>query len=118
MGRKGRPGCNRDYLDEVVMRKRVYVCHPFAGDQFRNIERVREISMELLDEGVLPIAVHLYLPQLIDETTGREFALQLCLEMLTICDEVRVFGDEVTAGMEMEIREANRLGIPVKARRP
>ncbi|MCC7160065.1 MAG: DUF4406 domain-containing protein, partial [Ignavibacteria bacterium] len=56
---------------------------------------------------------HLYLPQLIDETTGREQALALCLELLATCDEVRVFGEIVTEGMERELREAKRLGLPV-----
>lgn len=92
--------------------RRVYVCHPFASDPAGNIERVRGISQFLIDDGVLPIAPHLYLPQLIDEATGREQALSLCLELLATCDEVRVFGDIVTEGMERELREAKRLGIP------
>ena len=70
-----------------------------------------EISQFIIDDGALPIAPHLYLPQLIDETTRREQALALCLELLATCDEVRVFGDLVTEGMERELREAKRLGI-------
>ena len=97
---------------EAGRRRRVYVCHPFANDPAGNIERVRAISQFLIDDGALPIAPHLYLPQLIDETTGREQALALCLELLATCDEVRVFGDLVTEGMERELREAKRLGIP------
>jgi DNA polymerase-3 subunit epsilon len=103
---KRRQGC-------TARRRRVYVCHPFAGDPLRNIERVRAISQLLIEEGVLPIASHLYLPQLIEETTRREQALSLCLELLSTCDEVRVFGDLVTEGMDRELREAKRLGIPV-----
>ena len=97
---------------EAVRRRRVYVCHPFANDPAGNIERVRAISKFLIDDGALPIAPHLYLPQLIDETTGREQALALCLELLATCDEVRVFGEIVTEGMERELREAKRLGLP------
>ena len=91
--------------------RRVYVCHPFASDPEGNIAKVRVLSQGLIAEGVLPIAPHLYLPQLIDEATGREHALSLCLELLATCDEVRVFGDIVTEGMERELREAKRLGI-------
>ena len=58
------------------------------------------------------IAPHLYLPQLVDEASRREQALALCLELLGTCDEVRVFGDLVTEGMERELREAKRLGLP------
>ncbi|MFP2958470.1 exonuclease domain-containing protein [Myxococcus sp. 1LA] len=99
---------------EAGRRRRVYVCHPFASDPAGNIERVRAISQFLLDDGVLPIAPHLYLPQLVDEATGREQALALCLELLATCDEVRVFGELVTEGMERELREAKRLGIPAR----
>ena len=99
---------------EAGRRRRVYVCHPFANDPAGNIERVRAISQFLIDDGALPIAPHLYLPQLIDETTGREQALALCLELLATCDEVRVFGELVTEGMERELREAKRLGIPAR----
>jgi DNA polymerase-3 subunit epsilon len=95
-------------------RRRVYVCHPFASDPAGNIERVRAISQRLIDEGVLPIAPHLYLPQLLDEGSERERALSLGLELLATCDEVHVFGDLVTAGMERELREAKRLGIPAR----
>jgi hypothetical protein len=35
-----------------------------------------------------------------------------CLELLATCDEIRVFGDLVTEGMERELREAKRLGLP------
>ena len=97
---------------EAGRRRRVYVCHPFANDPAGNIERVRAISQFLIDDGALPIAPHLYLPQLVDETTGREQALALCLELLATCDEVRVFGEIVTEGMERELREAKRLGLP------
>ncbi|MBC7174050.1 MAG: hypothetical protein H5U40_16530, partial [Polyangiaceae bacterium] len=99
---------------EKSRRRRVYVCHPFAADPAGNIERVRGISQFLIDDGALPIAPHLYVPQLVDEVTDREQVLALCLELLATCDEVRVFGDLVTEGMERELREAKRLGIPAR----
>ena len=93
-------------------RRRVYVCHPFASDPAGNVVRVRAICQLLIGEGMLPIAPHLYLPQLIDEAAGREQALSLCLELLATCVEVFVFGNFVSEGMEREIQEAKRLGIP------
>jgi DNA polymerase-3 subunit epsilon len=97
---------------EQERRRRVYVCHPFASDPEGNIARVRVLSQMLVAEGVLPIAPHLYLPQLIDEATGRARALSLCLDLLATCDEVRIFGDTITEGMAQELDEAQRLGIP------
>ncbi len=101
----------RQRRGEQARRRRVYVCHPFANDPAANIERVRLISRQLLDDGLMPVAPHLYLPQLVDEDSEREHALRLCLDLLATCDEVRVYGDRVTEGMERELREAKRLGL-------
>ena len=94
--------------------KRVYVCHPFSDGPAANIGRVQRISRALIAEGVLPIAPHLYLPQLVDEATQRERALNLCIELLSTCDEVRVFGGRISPGMERELQHASRVGIPVR----
>jgi hypothetical protein len=42
--------------------------------------------------------------------------MKLCLELLKLADEVRVYG-KWTPGMEMEIQEAASLGIPVVTER-
>jgi DNA polymerase-3 subunit epsilon len=94
--------------------RRVYVCHPFADDPTGNVERVRGISRQLVALGVMPVAPHLYLPQLLDEGSERERALSLCLELVDTCDEVRVFGGRVTAGMKRELEYAKTRGIPVR----
>ena len=93
---------------------RIYVCHPFADDPDGNTERVREVCRTLADGGVLPVAPHVYLPQFIDEDGDRERALGLCLELVETCDELRVYGGRVTAGMRREIEHAERRGIPVR----
>jgi len=99
---------------EQGRRRRVYVCHPFADAPERNIASVRVISRQLMSAGLLPIAPHLYLPQFVNEATERERALQLCLELLDGCDELRVFGDRVSPGMQRELDHARRHGIPVR----
>ena len=38
--------------------------------------------------------------------------MQLCLSLVALADEVRVYG-EPSKGMRLEIAEAERLGIPV-----
>ena len=93
--------------------RRVYVCHPFGGDPVRNAERVRDICADLVREGFIPIAPALYLPQFISEERERELALRLCLERLDECDEVRVYGSDITEGMRAEIARAEARGIPV-----
>jgi hypothetical protein len=63
-------------------------------------------------EGHLPLPPQLFVPGFIDEATERDLALGLCLKLVALADEVRVYG-ELTDGMRLEIAEANRLGIPV-----
>jgi hypothetical protein len=94
--------------------RKVYVCHPFADDPVANAERVRGICIALLDRGLVPVAPQLYLPQFVDELSGRERALTLCLALLEDCHEVRVYGSTITAGMHREIAHAKSLGIPVR----
>ncbi|MGH9783806.1 MAG: hypothetical protein ACRD88_06430, partial [Terriglobia bacterium] len=57
-------------------------------------------------------APQLYLPGFLDEATERDLAMRLCLGLVVLADEVRVYG-EPSAGMLEEIAEARRLGIPV-----
>ena len=92
----------------------VYVCHPFAGDVEANTGRVKVICRVLVECGLLPIAPQLYLPQFIDEAAHRDRALQLCLGLLEVCHEVRVYGGRITSGMRQEIEHAEVLGIPVR----
>ena len=90
----------------------VYVCHPFSGAPGHHQSRVRAIARHLISRGHVPLAMQLYLPSFIDEATERETALRLCLRLVALADEVWVF-DSPTEGMEAEIAEAERLGIPV-----
>jgi hypothetical protein len=94
-------------------RRRVYVCHAYADDPPRNVERVRGICRRLVAKDLLPIAPHLYLPAFVDEATERETALALCIELLDACDELRVFGATLTTGMGREIDHAKQRRIPI-----
>jgi hypothetical protein len=52
-------------------------------------------------------------PTFLDESTERDVAMRLCLRLVSLSDEVRVYGPEISEGMRLEIAEAERLGIPV-----
>jgi len=93
--------------------RRVYVCHPFRDDPARNAERVRDLCAALIAEGCLPVAPHLWLPRLVDDEVDRELAMRLCLELVDDCDEMRVYGTEVTRGMRQEIERAEARGLKV-----
>jgi hypothetical protein len=92
--------------------KRVFVSYPFSSNPTGNSAAVAVIARAIVLAGDLPLAPHCYLPTLVDERSERALALQLCLALLELCDEVRVYG-EPSDGMKLEIAEAYRLGIPV-----
>ena len=96
--------------------KKVYICHPFKNNPSQNIQSVRKIAIDLIDfskDRTLPIAPHLYLPQLVDDETQRNKAMEMCLELLGVCDEVHVFGDNITEGMKIELEYAEKNNIPI-----
>lgn len=93
--------------------RRVYVCHPYSDDPPQNCACIRRHCRALAMAGLVPIAPQLYLPEFIDEESERELALSLCLELVTTCDEVRIFGAAITPGMHREIQFAREHGVPV-----
>ena len=90
----------------------VFVCHFFSHNPQGSQYAVSRIAQRLARQGHLPLAPQLLLPHFIEETSERDLALKLCLQLVALADEVRVYG-EVSAGMRLEIDEARRLGIPV-----
>jgi DNA polymerase-3 subunit epsilon len=92
---------------------KVYIAHPYSDDVAANVERVRAICRNVVAEGHLPIAPQLYLPAFVDEDTDRELALKLCLELVTGCDALWLYGTRISPGMEREISVAQERRIPV-----
>jgi len=90
----------------------LYICHPFGSDPQGNAERVRKICRWFAQQGYLPLAPQIYLPQFLDEASEREVAMGVCRRLIGLADELLVFG-EPTAGMLMEMEEAERLDVPV-----
>ena len=105
---------------------KVYVCSPFRPVSTnpkraekvlaRNIRRAK-FACELLTKlGYLPIAPHLYFPQFLDDNNPeeRETGMMLGRELLCGCDELWVFGQHISEGMEAEIKQAKASDIPVR----
>ncbi len=89
----------------------VYICSPFSGDQKTNTKRAKKYSRYAVDRGVIPFAPHLLLPMYMKEETERGQALYMDLVFLGRCDELWVFGNSITSGMQAEINKAAELGI-------
>ena len=96
-------------------RKKVYVASKYAGDTEANVTAALGYCRRVIREGYMPVASHLMYPQVLDDNdpAERELGLLFGLALLRICDEPWSFGP-VSSGMEQEIEEAKRLGIPVR----
>ena len=67
-----------------------------------------------VEYGVIPLALHLSLPQLMSEKTERENAMFMNMVFLGRCEQLWVFGERITEGMAAEIAKAEKRGMPIR----
>ena len=96
--------------------KLIYVASPYAGDIELNTAFAREACQFVKNEGHAFFAPHLLYPQVLDESipADRQLGLDMGKEVLGWCDELWVFGDTVSPGMEQEIIMAQKSEIPIR----
>ena len=101
---------------ELKERPKVYIVSRYAGDVENNVKAAIRYCRFAIDKQKMPIAAHLLYPQIVDDNdpTEREIGTMYGLALLAVCDEVWCFGKTLSAGMEQEIKEAKRLGKPIK----
>ena len=99
-------------------RKKIYVASKYAGNVTENVERAIRCCRYVIDRGFMPIASHLLYPPILNDAIPREreLGIKFGLALLALCSEIWVFTDrgKISFGMEREMKEARRLGIPVK----
>lgn len=101
-------------------RPRVYGISPLAPrDGYTLTDHqviARRFARFLWTTGGFPVLPHLYLPQFLDDQhpTERTEALALGLAWLARCDRVAVLDLPPSSGMAGEIREAERLQMPIQ----
>lgn len=94
------------------MMKKVYICSPLGGDVAGNLQRAKQYAKYALLCGTAPVVPHFYALCLNDDNPKeREIGLAAGLSLLWFCDELWVFGDRVSHGMEKEINFAKNLNI-------
>ena len=78
-----------------------------AEDTMRNQENNRTYCRFAVDTGYVPIAPHIYFPQFMNDRSSRERELTLFMAAIlpSKCTELWVFGEEITGGMSIEIRQ-------------
>ena len=100
--------------------KKVYICSPYRGPELlKNYVEAKNWCRLAILAGQLPIATHVYLPPIIqdggEETPEqRETAMKIAMELVPVCDMLRVCGSRISEGMEQEIRRAEACGVPVE----
>jgi hypothetical protein len=92
----------------------VYICSPFSGDTEGNIKKAREYSRFAVDQGAIPLAPHLLLPQFMSEQTEREQAMFMDMVLLGRCEEIWVFGKQISNGMAAEIEKAKQNNMKIR----
>ena len=92
----------------------VYICSRYSGDVKRNTEMARRCCRCAVDQGCIPLAPHLLLPQFLSEETERDLAISIDLRFLSLCQELWVCGNEPSEGMRRELEQATLAGMPVR----
>ena len=93
----------------------IYVCSPYGGQE-ENYETAKRYGKYVIDRGHMAIIPHTMLHGVVDDNVPEQRlnALALGKQLMTLCDEVWVFGQNVTCGMEGEINEAVRTNKTIK----
>lgn len=99
-----------------IDKKFIYICSPVKGDAKRNIEKARAYCKRVLDLGLIPIAPHVMFDGMLhdDIPEERAKALDIGLQLVRMCEELWIFGDHISSGMEAEIFLAKGIGIKTK----
>ena len=67
-----------------------------------------------VDNNAIPLAPHLLFPQFMDEEKERDLAMFMDMVLIGRCEQLWVFGDTITAGMQTEINKANKKCIKIR----
>lgn len=87
----------------------VYICAPYSGDKERNIKKAVFYAEVAYKKGAIPVTPHFLFPFMNDEDIKqRKDALFMDIILLGKCQEVWVFGNEITEGMKRELEVAEK----------
>ena len=104
----GSSGFTRITYLEKLNRPMVFICSPYAGCIKENVQNARRYSRFAYLSGYMPITPHLMYPLFLDDkqTKERLDGMDMGLRLLDLCEELWVFGDRYSSGMQREIAHA------------
>lgn len=94
----------------------VYICSPYSGDTVVHTRNAQRYCRFAVDQRCIPLAPHLLFPQFMDDTNSRDRTLALFMGNVLMgkCQEVWVFGENISAGMSQEIDQAERHNMIIR----
>jgi hypothetical protein len=95
----------------------VYICSPYAGDVEKNTEKAKLYSrFAVIERNAIAFAPHLLFPLYLsdDDPAERKLALFMDIVFLGKCNELWVFGGQITKGMQMEIDKAKKRHMTIR----
>ena len=94
----------------------VYICSPFSGKVKKNKRKARKYCRFALEQHTIPFAPHLLFPQFMDDSSPEERQLAMFMNMIMLghCEELWVFGENITSGMKQEIHKAERKHMKIR----
>lgn len=95
----------------------VYICSPYRGDTEKNTEKARKYSRFAVESKAIPMTPHLLYPQFMDDSNPEERYLATHIinyVLIGKCQEVWVFGDDISEGMGREIALAEKRGMKIR----
>ena len=100
--------------------KIAFIAHPIRGDVLANLRRIAAIGREINknEPDVIPFAPHFFDCHCLCDEVGheRERGMRNGRYLLRMVDELRLYGDHISPGMQEEIQicvEAGILVIPM-----
>ena len=97
------------------MKKKVYICASMDDDLAVVLERIKAYVKYALKCGVAPVAPHFYLLSILPDTTeNTEILRSVSRSLLWYCDEMWVFGNEITEAMASDQQFCKEFHIPIK----
>lgn len=102
-------------MKEIDNKLKIFICSPYRGDIEHNSEVAKYWCKQVICDGNLPVAPHLYFPQFLDDTDPeqRKMGLTLSINLLKNCDELWICSNTTSAGMYGELAAAIKYNIPI-----
>ena len=93
----------------------IFICSKYRGDIKKNVKAAYDYCRLAVGCEYIPIAPHTIFPNYIndDDEVERLKGIRMGLELMKRCKAVWVFGVDVSEGMELEIKKAVELKLPI-----